>query len=148
LTLGPCDSTGPLGDDQAGLGELLPLENRIRVVRDLLLSWWPPRLANSGLFAQRALTVLADPELADYFNQRDYRVQAALLACPYGTSLQPLASFLTVTDLHLPDHPWPALEMVEVLQRAARWDDAAEVARHPLVAGARSGHREQGQEQA
>ena len=102
--------------------------------RNLLLSWWPPRLANSGLFAQRALSVLADPEFADYFNQRDYRVQAALLACPYGTSLQPLTGFLTVTDLHLPDHPWPALEMIEVLQRAARWDDAAEVARHIAAA--------------
>ena len=32
-------------------------------LRDLLLSWWPPRLANSGLFAQRALLVLADPLL-------------------------------------------------------------------------------------
>jgi hypothetical protein len=103
-------------------------------LRDLLLSWWPPRLANSGLFARRALRVLADPGSADYFNQRDYRVQAALLACPYGTSLQPLTSFLTVTDLHLPDHPWPALEMIEVLQRAARWNDAAEIARHIAAA--------------
>jgi len=91
-------------------------------------------LANSGLFAQRALSVLADPGSADYFNQRDYRVQAALLACPYGTSLQPLTSFLTVTDLHLPDHPWPALEMIEVLQRAARWNDAAEIASHIAAA--------------
>ena len=99
-------------------------------LRDLLLSWWPPRLANSGLFAQRALSVLAAPEFADPFNERDYRVQAALLACPYGTGRQPLDRFLAVTDLHLPDHPWPALEMIEVLQRAARWDDAAEVARH------------------
>ena len=49
----------------------------------------PPRLANSRLFAERALSVLAAPELADYFNMRDYRVQAALLACPYGTGLQP-----------------------------------------------------------
>ncbi len=103
-------------------------------LRDLLLSWWPPRLANSGLFAQRALSVLANPEFADYFNERDYRVQGALLTCPYGISLQPLSSFLTVTDLHLPDHPWPALEMIEVLQRAARWDDAAEVARHIAAA--------------
>jgi hypothetical protein len=99
-------------------------------LRDLLLSWWPPRLANSGLFAVRALSVLAAPEFADYFNERDYRVQAALLACPYGTSLQPLDSFMPTTDLHLPDRPWPALEMIEVLQRAGRWDDAAEIARH------------------
>ena len=61
-------------------------------LRDLLLSWWPPRLANSGLFAQRALSVLAAPEFADHFSERDYRVQAALLACPYGTSLQPLSA--------------------------------------------------------
>jgi hypothetical protein len=99
-------------------------------LRDLLLSWWPPRLANSGLFAQRALSVLAAPEFADPFSERDYRVQAALLDCPYGTGRQPLDRFLTVTDLHLPDRPWPALEMIEVLQRAARWDDAADVARH------------------
>jgi site-specific recombinase XerC len=71
-------------------------------LRDLLLSWWPPRLANSGLFAQRALSALANPESADYFNQRDYRVQTALLACPGGISLQPLSSFMTVTDLHMP----------------------------------------------
>jgi hypothetical protein len=103
-------------------------------LRDLLLSWWPPRLANSGLFAQRALSVLADSQFADYFNQRDYRVQAALLACPHGVSLQHLSRFLTVTDLHLPDHPWPALEMIEVLQRAARWDDAAEVSSHIVAA--------------
>ena len=70
------------------------------------------------------------PEFADSFNERDYRVQAALLGCPYGIGLQPLERFLAVTDLHLPDRPWPALEMIEVLQRAARWDDAAEVARH------------------
>lgn len=99
-------------------------------LRDLLLSWWPPRLANSGLFAVRALSVLAHPEFADYFNMRDYRVQAALLACPYGTSLQPLDSFVPAADLHLPDHPWPALEIVEVLQRTGRWDDVAEIARH------------------
>ncbi len=35
-----------------------------------------------------------------------------------------------MADRFLPDRPWPALEMIEVLQRAARWDDAAEVARH------------------
>jgi hypothetical protein len=99
-------------------------------LRDLLLSWWPPRMANSGLFAVRALSVLADPEFADYFSMRDYRVQAALLARPYGTSLQPLDSFLPAADLHLPDHPWPALEMIEDLQRAGRWDDAAEIPRH------------------
>jgi hypothetical protein len=98
--------------------------------RDLLLSWWPPRVANSGLFAQRALSVLAAPEFADPFSGRDYRVQAALLGCPYGTGRQPLERFLTVTNVHLPDHPWPTLEMIEVLQRAARWDDAAQVAEH------------------
>lgn len=99
-------------------------------LRDLLLSWWPPRLANSGLFAVRALAVLADPEFADYFNERDYGVQAALLACPYGISIQPLDGFLPAANLHLPDHPWPALEMIEVLQRVGRWVDAAEIARH------------------
>jgi hypothetical protein len=98
--------------------------------RDLLLSSWPPRMANSGLFAQRALSVLAAPEFASPFSDRDYRVQAALLGCPYGTGLQPLDRFLAVTDVHLPDRPWPALETIEVLQRAARWDDAAQVARH------------------
>ena len=98
--------------------------------RDLLLSWWPPRVANSGLFAQRALSVLAAPEFADPFSERDYRVQAALLGCPYGIGRQPLERFLAVTDVHLPDRPWPALEMIEVLQRAARWDDAAQVAGH------------------
>jgi hypothetical protein len=98
--------------------------------QDLLLSWWPPRVANSGLFAQRALSVLAAPEFADPFRDRDYRVQAALLGCPYGTGLQPLDRFLAVTDVHLPDRPWPALEMIEALQRAARWDDAAQVAGH------------------
>jgi hypothetical protein len=121
-------------EEPAGLALIMSDRLSRYDLRDLLLSWWPPRLANSGLFAQRALSVLADPEFADYFNQRDYRVQAALLACPYGTSLQPLTSFLTVTDLHLPDHPWPALEMIEVLQRAARWDDAAEVAGHIAAA--------------
>ena len=96
--------------------------------RDLLLSWLPPRVANSGLFAQRALSILAAPEFASPFSERDYRVQVALLGCPYGIGRQPLDRFLAVTDIHLPDHPWPALEMIEVLQRAARWDDAAQVA--------------------
>jgi hypothetical protein len=122
----------PDHEAEAPTGLALVLSDRISVydLRDLLLSWWPPRLANSRLFAERALSVLAAPELADYFNMRDYRVQAALLACPYGTGLQPVVSFTAVADLHLPDHPWPALEMIEVLQRAGRWEDAAEVARH------------------
>ena len=123
-----------LPDQEAEVPALLALRVADKLsaygLRDLLLSWWPPRVANSGLFAQRALSVLAAPEFADPFSERDYRVQVALLGCPYGTGRQPLDRFLTVTDLHLPDRPWPALEMIEVLQRAARWDDAAEVARH------------------
>lgn len=103
-------------------------------LRDLLLSWWPPRVANSELFAQRALTVLAAPEFAGASSSRDYRVQAALLACPYGTGHQSLDRFTTVTDLYLPDRPWPALEMIEVLQRAGRWDDAARIAGHICAA--------------
>ena len=99
-------------------------------LRDLLLSWWPPRVANSGLFAQRALSVLAAPEFADPFSNRDYRVQAALLACPYGTARQPLDRFATVTDLHLPDRPWPALEMIEVLQRAGAGTTQRKSPRH------------------
>lgn len=117
-------------EEPAGLALVISDRLSSYDLRDLLLSWWPPRLANSGLFAVRALSVLADPEFADYFNMRDYRVQAALLACPYGTTLQPLDRFVPAADLHLPDHPWPALEMIEVLQRAGRWDDAAEIARH------------------
>lgn len=127
-----------LPDRQAETTAILALRVGDRLsaygLRDLLLSWWPPRLANSGLFAQRALSVLAAPEFADPFSERDYRVQAALLGCPYGTGRQPLDRFLAVTDLHLPDRPWPALEMIEVLQRAARWDDAAEVAAHVAAA--------------
>ena len=121
---------GREAEEPAGLALVISDRLSSYDLRDLLLSWWPPRLANSGLFAARALSVLADAEFADYFNMRDYRVQAALLACPYGTSLQPLDSFAPSADLHLPDHPWPALEMIEVLQRAGRWDDAAEMARH------------------
>jgi hypothetical protein len=108
-------------EEPAGLALVISDRLSSYDLRDLLLSWWPPRLANSGLFAVRALSVLAAPEFADYFNERDYRVQAALLACPYGTSLQPLDSFVPAADLHLPDRPWPALEMIEVLQRAGRW---------------------------
>jgi hypothetical protein len=99
-------------------------------LRDLLLSWLPPRVANSSAFAQRALSALAAPEFTGAFSDRDYRVQAALLNCPYGIGRQPLDRFLAVADLYLPDRPWPALEMIEILQRAARWADAAEVARH------------------
>ncbi len=98
--------------------------------RDLLLSWLSPRVANSTWFAGRALSVLSAPEFTGAFSNRDYRVQAALLRCPYGIGLQPLDRFLAVADRFLPDRPWPALEMIEVLQRAARWDDAAEAARH------------------
>lgn len=117
-------------EEPAGLALVISDRLSSYDLRDLLVSWWPPRLANSGLFAVRALSLLADPQFTDYFNARDYRVQAAILACPYGTSLQPLESFMPVADLHLPDHPWPALEMIEILQRAGRWDDAANLARH------------------
>src|SRR5260370_31725067 len=90
-------------------GLALVLSDRISVydLRDLLLSWWPPRLANSRLFAERALSVLAAPELADYFNMRDYHVQAALLSCPYGTGLQPVVSFTAAAGLPPPHHPTP-----------------------------------------
>ena len=96
----------------------------------MLRSPWPARLANSGAFAERALSVLASAELVDYFNSPDVDIQVALLGCPYGLGLQPIERFTQVTDLHLPDHLWPAFEMVEILQRAARWDDAAAVADH------------------
>jgi len=123
-----------LPDQEAEVPALLALSVADKLsaygLRNLLLSWWPPRVANSGLFAQRALSVLAAPEFAGSFSERDYRVQAALLGCPYGTGRQSLDRFLAVTDLYLPDRPLPALEMIEVLQRAARWDDAAEAARH------------------
>ena len=87
-------------------------------------------MANSTWFAGRALSVLSAPEFTGAFSNRDYWVQAALLRCPYGIGLQPLDRFLAVADRFLPDRPWPALEMIEVLQRAARWDDAAEAVRH------------------
>jgi hypothetical protein len=119
------EAEGPLGMALLSSGRLTAREQR-----DLLTAWWPRRLANSRLFAERALSVLATAELTDYFNVPDYRVQAALLECPYGTGLQPMDGFTAATDLHLPDHPWPAIEMVEVLQRAARWQDAASIADH------------------
>jgi hypothetical protein len=78
--------------------------------------------------------------VADPFNTRDYRVQTVLLDCPYGTGLQPLASFTAVADLHLPGRPWPALEVIEILQRAGRWADAEETARH--IAASIPGDRE------
>lgn len=127
-----------LADERAEvpLGTALIVSDRLAAhdLRDVLAAPWPRRLANSGAFAERALSVLASPELADYFNAPNLDVQVALLGCPYGLGLQPIERFIKVTDLHLPDHPWSALEMVEVLQRAARWDDAAVVAEHIATA--------------
>jgi hypothetical protein len=123
-----------LADDQTEgpLTAALIVSDRLSAhgLRDVLRSPWPARLANCGAFAERALSVLASAELVDYFNALDVDIQVALLGCPYGLGLQPIERFTQVTDLYLPDHLWPAFEMVEILQRAARWDDAAAAADH------------------
>ena len=65
-----------------------------------------PRVANSTWFAGRAMSVLSAPEFTGAFSNRDYRVQAALLRCPYGIGLQPLDRFLAVAD-RFRHCPWP-----------------------------------------
>lgn len=103
-------------------------------LRDLVTWPWPERLANCRLLAERALAVLVSPELVDRFNERDSDVQVVLLGCPYGVGLLPLEDFRPVLELHLPDHPLPAIEVIEVLQRAGRWREAATIASEIVAA--------------
>ena len=99
--------------------------------RDVLHRAWMPRLANSGIFARRGLELLASPDLVD-FNGHDTTIQTGLLGCPHGLGVQEMELFHRVGALHLPDSPWPALEMVELLQRAGRWVDASAFAQWAL----------------
>ena len=82
----PDDETeGPLGAALIVSDRLSPHD-----LRDVLRSPWPARLANSGAFAERALSVLASTELVDYFNSPNLDIQVALLDCPHGVGLRPL----------------------------------------------------------
>jgi len=87
-------------------------------------------LRASRLWAQRALETLGEPVLGDRFNARDEPLLDALLVEPLGLRQVDRAVAERVTDLHLPDFAGRAEEIVELLQAAGLWDDAAILARH------------------
>jgi len=95
----------------------------------LLTAWWPGELRNHPAWTRAALATAASPELTDYYNQRHEPVLQALMDRPEFLADVPLAEIEPLSSVHGAAHPWRALELVELLQSAGRWADAAVVAR-------------------
>ncbi len=95
----------------------------------LLTAWWPDELHDHPAWTRTALATAADPELADYYNQRREPLLQALMDRPQLLTDVPLAEIEPLSSVHGTAHPWRALEPVELLQSAGRWADAAVVAR-------------------
>jgi hypothetical protein len=94
----------------------------------LLTAWWPDELRNHPAWASAALATAASPDLIDYYNQRSEPVFQALMDDPGLIANVPFAEIEPLSRVHGTDHPWRALEPVELLQSAGRWADAAMLA--------------------
>jgi hypothetical protein len=94
----------------------------------LLTAGWP-EMTNHPAWTSAALATAASPELTDYYNQRHEPVLQALMDRPQLLADAPLAEIEPLSSVHGAAHPWRALELVELLQSAGRWADAAVVAR-------------------
>ena len=95
----------------------------------LLTAFWPVELRNHPVWTTAALHTIASPEMVDYYNQRHEPLLEALLEHPELLVGIPLGEIEPLSRVHGPDHPWRALEPLELLQAAGRWDDAASIAR-------------------
>jgi hypothetical protein len=95
----------------------------------LLTAWWPDELRDHPAWTRAALVTAADPELIDYYNQRYEPLLQAFMDRPQLLIDVPLAEIEPLSSVHGTAFPWRALEPVELLQSAARWADAAMVAR-------------------
>jgi hypothetical protein len=95
----------------------------------LLTAWWPGELRDHLAWTRAALATAADPELADYYNQRREPLLQELMDRPQLLADVPLAEIEPLSSVHGTAHPWRALEPVELLQAAGRWADAVVVAR-------------------
>ncbi len=109
----------------------------------MLTSSWPLPLRAHPAWSRAALGALASRELADYFNVRNDPLLAALLDQPGPLATVPFDEVAAVTELHLPAHPWRALEPVELLQTVGRWAEARTLAGRVVAAappGAEGAH--------
>jgi hypothetical protein len=90
----------------------------------MLCSGWPPPLRAHPAWSRAALGTLASPEMADYFNYRHEPLLTGLLDQPGPLAEVPFEEVAAISDLHLPRFVWRALEPIELLQSAGRWNDA------------------------
>jgi hypothetical protein len=95
----------------------------------LLTAWWPDELGDHPAWTRAALATAADPELADYYNQRHEPLLQAFMDRPQLLAEVPMAEIEPLSTIHGTAFPWHALEPVELLQSAGRWADAAAMAR-------------------
>ncbi|MBI4498982.1 MAG: hypothetical protein HY689_13905 [Chloroflexi bacterium] len=93
-----------------------------------LLAAWPDELRAHPRWSSAALKALASPELAQSLNRRHNRLFSELLDHPRPVATIPIAEVEALSDAHSARYPWPALEPVELLQSAGRWQDAAALA--------------------
>ncbi len=95
-----------------------------------LFAEWPEQLRAHPVWSRAALHALASADMADIFDRRGDRLFAALLDQPGPLQTIPYEAFGAVADAYLPQMPWRAIEMVELLQAAGRWADATILATH------------------
>jgi hypothetical protein len=120
----PSQVTGMFSIALAYVGKCRPYDRE-----RLLTAWWPDELRDHPAWTRAALATAADPELADYYNQRHEPLLQAFMDQPQLLADVPLAEIEPLSSVHGTAWPWRALEPVELLQSAARWADAALVAR-------------------
>jgi hypothetical protein len=94
----------------------------------LLMASWPEELRSSEAWISAALSTAASPDLIDYYNQRSEPVLAALMDRPGLLAGIPSSQIEPLSEIHGGNHPWRAIEPVELLQAAGRWSDARDVA--------------------